>query len=154
WNGPVRLEKLDGRWLVMDFSIDGRSRLAAIVVGPLAEQRQPGVDLRVLGFDRAGTMTQVAIELPNTGTEPVKLARCYALVRRRPRLLLRRSPTPGGGPVRPIALARVVPAHLPASAPSAPDNRRAGPGIRVGCRPSRRPDRQAGRFATRAAGSP
>ena len=78
--GPVILEKRDGRWRIVDYAIDGRRRSRSIVIGPLAEQRQPGVTVEVLGFDRPAMATQFVVRLTNTGSRDVTLRHAYALV--------------------------------------------------------------------------
>jgi hypothetical protein len=79
-HGPVVLEKLDGRWRILDYSFDGRRQAEAIVLGPLAEQHQTGVTARVLAINRSGGTTEFVLELLDTGAGEVRLSHAYALV--------------------------------------------------------------------------
>ena len=78
-DGPVALERVDGRWHVADYVSDGRRRVDSIVLGPLAEQEQAGVTVRVLGVDRSMRATQYLVELVNRGADEIRLARAFAL---------------------------------------------------------------------------
>src|SRR6266567_8257485 len=68
-DGPALLEKRDGRWRVIDFTLDGRRRLEAIVRGQLAEQEQNGVTVRVVGVDRGTSATEFLLEVDNSSVE-------------------------------------------------------------------------------------
>jgi hypothetical protein len=78
-DGPAALQKVDGSWRIIDFTVDGRRRLETIVQGQLAAQSQSGLTLRVLGVDRATRATEFLLELVNGGTEPVRVDRAFAL---------------------------------------------------------------------------
>jgi hypothetical protein len=78
--GPVLLDKQDVGWRVVDYRVNGRSRAETVVLGPLAEQRQPGVTARVLGLQRAALATQFAVELVDEGAGDVHVKHAYALV--------------------------------------------------------------------------
>jgi hypothetical protein len=54
--------------------------LRTVVLGPLAEQHQPGVTVRVLGLQRTPYATRVAIELADEGAGEVRLKHAYGLV--------------------------------------------------------------------------
>jgi hypothetical protein len=72
-DGPALLEKLDGRWRVIDFTLDGRRRLVSIVRGHLAEQEQNGVTVSVLGVDRGTSATELLLEINNSGLETLRV---------------------------------------------------------------------------------
>lgn len=80
-DGPATLEKLDGRWRIVDFTMDGRRRRDAIVFAGLAEQEHSGVTALVLGVDRTVQSTQVVVELENAGATEVRLERAFVLAR-------------------------------------------------------------------------
>ena len=79
FDGPAVLEKLDGGWRIVDFTLNGRRRLESIVLGPLAEQTSGEVTVRVLGIDRSSYATEYVVELANAGAEEIKLERAFGL---------------------------------------------------------------------------
>lgn len=79
-DGPVRLERLDGEWRIVDLVVEGRGRCDSIVLGTLAEQHQVGVTARVVGLDRHASGTSFLIELSDVGAGDVRLVNAYALV--------------------------------------------------------------------------
>jgi hypothetical protein len=78
FDGPVFLEKSEGRWRVVDYTLEGRRRSQALVFGPLAEQRQQGVTARVLAIDRSAQATELVVELVNETAAQIRLARAFA----------------------------------------------------------------------------
>ena len=78
-DGPTVLERIDGRWVVVDLTASGRRRLESIVFGPLAEQEQAGVTVRVLGVDRSSYATSYVVELVNTTDDELNVDRAYGL---------------------------------------------------------------------------
>jgi hypothetical protein len=79
YDGPAVLARIGGRWRIVDYMVMGRRRLEAIVLGPLAEQEQAGITVRVLGVDRGVRYTRFAVELANAGETEARFDQAYAL---------------------------------------------------------------------------
>jgi hypothetical protein len=80
FDGPAVLERDGDDWRIVDFTLDGRRRSHALVVGPLAEQEQEGLTLRILGVDRAPRATSVLAEIVNDTTEEVRVEHGVLLI--------------------------------------------------------------------------
>jgi hypothetical protein len=79
FDGPAVLEKVGTGWRLVDFSMDGRRRLDALVCAPLAEQERGGVTVRVLGVDRTVQSTGFVVDVVNAGKNPVRVRSAFAL---------------------------------------------------------------------------
>jgi hypothetical protein len=78
YDGPVLLEKVCGRWLIVDFCSDGRQRLDGLILGHQAEQHRGGVSIHVVGIDRTGTGTPCLVEIENGSAVEVAPSRAFA----------------------------------------------------------------------------
>jgi hypothetical protein len=78
-NGPAVLERTEGEWRVVDYTLDGRRRSHSLVLGPLAEQERERVVVRVLGVDRRASSTSVLLEIENGSAAELRVDR--ALIR-------------------------------------------------------------------------
>jgi hypothetical protein len=79
FDGPARLEKIDGAWRIVDFTVDGRQRLASLVVGALGEQEREGITARVVAVDRLPHATDIAVELVNDTAAEIRVDRAFTL---------------------------------------------------------------------------
>jgi hypothetical protein len=79
FDGPAVLEKLDDEWRVVDFTIDGRRRSESLVFGPLAEQENGDVVIRILGADREAQATELVLDVVNNSPSPVRLDAAWIL---------------------------------------------------------------------------
>jgi hypothetical protein len=79
-DGPAVLEKIDGQWRIVDFTIAGRRRLQSLVLGPLAEQEHQDVVVRVVGVDRSAYATEVLLEIVNSRVAEIRVERGLMLL--------------------------------------------------------------------------
>ena len=82
FSGPVVLERVDGRWRLVDWAFQGRRRLESLVLGLLAEQTHGDVTVRVLGVDRLSVATRAIVEVENRSSDPAEVRRAFVGRRR------------------------------------------------------------------------
>jgi hypothetical protein len=79
FDGPVVLERTGDGWRIVDYTLDGRARSDSVVVGPLAEQENAGITVRVLGVDLTPRATRILVEVENGTAEEARVDRLFVV---------------------------------------------------------------------------
>jgi hypothetical protein len=73
YSGPVELRRIDGRWKIFDYKVNGRSIAASNVLGRGYTERVEGIEVEVLGAEMAQAYTFVTLRVRNGRVRPVRI---------------------------------------------------------------------------------